>query len=66
MNKPLKSIGVNSLGRQTLLKDQDVEPKKTGFAAYRATVDTWKMRLDPDTAWLLEKSNLNIWYVRKP
>ena len=29
---------------------------------YRATVDTEKMRQDEDTAWLLSKSGLNIWY----
>lgn len=36
-------------------------PIRTGFAAYRATVDVEKMRDDPDTAWLLEKPALNIW-----
>jgi len=34
----------------------------TGFAAYRATVDTEKIKSDPDTAWLLDNPGLNLWY----
>lgn len=34
-----------------------------GFAAYRATVDVGVLKADPDTAWLLEKPALNIWFV---
>jgi salicylate hydroxylase len=34
-----------------------------GFAAYRATVDVDLLKSDPDTAWLLEKPALNIWFV---
>jgi len=33
----------------------------TGFAAYRATVDSAKMKNDPELRWLLEKPSLNIW-----
>ena len=37
------------------------EPESNGFAAYRATVDVQKMKLDPEIAWILEKPSLNIW-----
>jgi salicylate hydroxylase len=37
-----------------------------GFAAYRATVDVGLLKEDPDTAWLLEKPALNIWFVNPP
>ena len=33
----------------------------TGFAAYRATVDVEDMRQDPQTSWLLDNPNLNLW-----
>lgn len=35
----------------------------TGFAAYRATVDTDKMKADPSISWILETPNLNVWCV---
>jgi hypothetical protein len=38
---------------------------QTGFAAYRATVDTKLMQDDPDISWLLMEPSLNIWYVPK-
>ncbi|KAH0527335.1 hypothetical protein TsFJ059_002347 [Trichoderma semiorbis] len=53
--------GVKSLARNQILRHEKKEPIRTGFAAYRATVDVEKMRDDPDTAWLLEKPALNIW-----
>lgn len=49
------------MARQHILSNNDMEPLKTGFAVYRATVDVKKMQADPDTAWLLERPNLNIW-----
>jgi salicylate hydroxylase len=36
----------------------------TGFAAYRATVDTKLMLDDPDISWLLKEPALNIWLVQ--
>ncbi|KAG0650132.1 FAD-dependent monooxygenase 4 [Hyphodiscus hymeniophilus] len=53
--------GVKSLGRQAILKENDQPPTKTGFAAYRATVDIKKMKAAPELAWLIEKPSLNIW-----
>ncbi|VUC37720.1 unnamed protein product [Clonostachys rosea] len=38
----------------------DKPASRTGFAAYRAVVDTERMRINPDTAWLLE-AGINIW-----
>lgn len=53
--------GVKSLARNHILPHEKKDPIRTGFAAYRATVDVEKMRDDPDTAWLLENPALNIW-----
>ena len=52
--------GVNSIARKTLT-GIDKPPLKTGFAAYRATVDVAKMEGDPQVSWLLKKPGLNIW-----
>ncbi|KAJ5402817.1 uncharacterized protein N7487_008713 [Penicillium crustosum] len=53
--------GVKSVARGTL--DQSGKPtfQKTGFAAYRATVDVERIKEDPELSWLLEKPALNIW-----
>ncbi len=53
--------GVKSLARKVVLGGTDQPPKLTGFAAYRATVDTALMKEDSDTSWLLERPGLNIW-----
>lgn len=55
--------GIKSVARATVLGGVDLPPARTGFAAYRATVDAEKIRADPDISWLLEKPALNIWYV---
>ncbi|KAG9503476.1 hypothetical protein J7337_006321 [Fusarium musae] len=55
--------GVKSQARSVALGGSDLPPQKTGFAAYRATVNTEEMKQDEDTAWLLEKPGINIWYV---
>ncbi len=55
------TVGVKSLARKHILDGQDKEPLRTGFAAYRATVDVSKMQVDPDTLWLLKKPGLNVW-----
>jgi salicylate hydroxylase len=52
--------GVNSIARKKLT-GIDKPPLKTGFAAYRATVDVAKMQGDPEVSWLLKKPGLNIW-----
>lgn len=43
--------------------DETPPTRETGFAAYRAVVETARLRDDPDTSWLLEKPELNLWYV---
>lgn len=55
--------GIKSTARDYIHPDIDHEPTFNGFAAYRATVDVEKMRNDPDIAWILEKPDLNIWFV---
>lgn len=52
--------GVNSIARR-ILTGIDKPPLRTGFAAYRATVDVAKMQGDPDVSWILKKPGLNIW-----
>ncbi|KAH7393696.1 hypothetical protein BKA64DRAFT_676771 [Cadophora sp. MPI-SDFR-AT-0126] len=53
--------GVKSMARAVVLGGAEAPPVHTGFAAYRATVDVEKMKKDPEVAWLLERSSLNIW-----
>lgn len=55
--------GIKSVARKYIPGLTDIEPRKTEFAAYRATVDVERMRKDPDTAWLVEegKPTLNLW-----
>ena len=53
--------GIKSVARAALLGDRDLGQQKTGFAAYRATVDVERMLKDPDTAALLERPALNLW-----
>ena len=55
------SVGIKSLARPQINHAKNDGPVKTGFAAYRATVDVAKMREDPDTAWLLESPAQNLW-----
>jgi salicylate hydroxylase len=53
--------GVKSIARNCV-DDSDRPPfERTGFAAYRATVDVAKIKADPDISWLLDRPNLNIW-----
>ncbi|RKL31235.1 hypothetical protein BFJ72_g11252 [Fusarium proliferatum] len=56
--------GVKSHARSIVLGGSDLPPQKTGFAAYRATVNTEEMKQDEDTAWLLEKPGINIWLFK--
>ncbi|KAH6669063.1 hypothetical protein B0J14DRAFT_599969 [Halenospora varia] len=53
--------GVKSAARGAVLGGVDAPPKKTGFAAYRGTVEVAKMKDDLEISWLLEKPSLNIW-----
>lgn len=55
--------GIKSLARQLLPSGPETPVTSLGFAAYRATVDVSLLRQDPDTAWLLDKPALNIWFV---
>ena len=55
--------GLKSIARVKVLGGSDQPPLRTGFAAYRATVDVDKIIADPDTAWLLETPGLNVWYA---
>ena len=50
-----------SVARPSILGEDDQEPYAPGFAAYRATVEVDQMRANPDTAWLVDKPNLNLW-----
>ncbi|PSN61458.1 FAD/NAD(P)-binding domain-containing protein [Corynespora cassiicola Philippines] len=52
--------GIKSIAR-SIIDSSAEDAKPTGFAAYRATALTETMRKDPDTAWLLERPDLNIW-----
>jgi salicylate hydroxylase len=53
--------GVKSVARKSVLGGTDDPPQRTGFAAYRATVEAVKIKDDPEISWLLEKPALNIW-----
>lgn len=57
----LTITGVKSVARR--LVDDGPAFEQTGFAAYRATVDVARIKADPEISWLLERPNLNIWYV---
>ncbi|OQE08477.1 hypothetical protein PENVUL_c009G05272 [Penicillium vulpinum] len=53
--------GVKSIARGTIDESGKPSFEKTGFAAYRATVDVELIKEDPELSWLLEKPALNIW-----
>ena len=55
--------GIKSIARDKVLGGQQKPPQKTGFAAYRATLDVEEIRCDADTSWLLDSPNLNLWSV---
>lgn len=56
--------GIKSIGRDSVPFTSDSTPRKTGYAAYRATVDVEKLRREvPEAAWILEKPGLNTWWV---
>ncbi|KIW56578.1 hypothetical protein PV05_05230 [Exophiala xenobiotica] len=55
------SDGLKSYARTKVLGGVDQAPRRTGFAAYRATVDVEKMKAYPDTAEVCAKPNLNLW-----
>ena len=55
--------GVKSFARTCIPGGKAYQPQATGFAAYRAAVDVEKMKADPVTAWLTEKSALHLWSV---
>ncbi|KAL2436788.1 FAD-dependent monooxygenase OpS4 [Exophiala dermatitidis] len=57
----VSSDGVKSLARRKVLEGDDQAPRRTGFAAYRATVDVDKMKAHADTAEILAKPGLNLW-----
>jgi salicylate hydroxylase len=60
-NQTHRCTGIRSAARKLILGDKDQPPVLQGFAAYRATVDTEKMKQDPDIAWLVEKPSQNLW-----
>jgi salicylate hydroxylase len=57
--------GVKSIARSLVDESGQPQFERTGFAAYRATVDVAKMKADPEISWLLDRPNLNIWYIRQ-
>jgi salicylate hydroxylase len=62
LNKANQFSGINSKASK-VVADTAEGPQPTGYAAYRATVKSESMRGDPDTAWLLEQPNINMWSV---
>lgn len=56
-------VGLKSLARPLVSPSGRGVPKYTGYAVYRATVDVEKMKAIPEISWILEKPNLNLWYV---
>lgn len=55
------AAGVKS-GARKLVGKSGPAFERTGFAAYRATVDVARINADPELSWLLDRPNLNIWY----
>jgi salicylate hydroxylase len=53
--------GVKSIARREVDGSDHPSFERTGFAAYRATVDVAKMKADSEISWLLDRPNLNIW-----
>lgn len=53
--------GVRSVARGVVLGGVDQPAERTGFAAYRAVVETELMRGDRELEWLLERPSLNVW-----
>ncbi|KAF2751899.1 FAD/NAD(P)-binding domain-containing protein [Sporormia fimetaria CBS 119925] len=55
--------GLHSEARKSVLGDQVRQDfiLPTGFAAYRAVVDTEKMRKDPELEWLCRSDGQNLW-----
>ncbi|OAA76120.1 salicylate hydroxylase [Akanthomyces lecanii RCEF 1005] len=53
--------GIKSLARSTILGGIPNPPLNTGFAAYRATVDTRLMRDHADLRGLFESPNISLW-----
>jgi salicylate hydroxylase len=53
--------GLKSEARTIVLGDEDQPPQEAGFAAYRAMVDTDRMKNDPDVSWLLDNPSQNLW-----
>jgi salicylate hydroxylase len=48
------SDGVHSNARRTILHGQPVEPRPSGYAAFRALVDTEKVEADPEARWVFD------------
>lgn len=44
-----------------ILGGSDRQPKQTGFAVYRATVDVDKIQQVPELSWIINRPSLNIW-----
>jgi hypothetical protein len=57
--------GIHSKARKIVDKTAE-DARPTEFVAYRAMAPTKLMRDDPDTAWLLEEPDLNLWYAFDP
>jgi salicylate hydroxylase len=54
-------LGIKSDARKIVLGGIDQPPRETGFAAYRAMVDTERLKDDPDVSWLLDNPGQNLW-----
>ncbi|KKA22978.1 Uncharacterized protein T310_2992 [Rasamsonia emersonii CBS 393.64] len=53
--------GVKSIARRIVLEGNDQPPRRTGFAAYRSTVEVDRLKRDPEIRSLLQEPALNIW-----
>jgi salicylate hydroxylase len=55
--------GLKSEARKMVLGGEDQPPQEAGFAAYRAMVNTDRMKSDPELSWLVDNPCQNLWYT---
>jgi salicylate hydroxylase len=55
--------GLKSQARKQLNGSTDRGPVGHGLSAYRATISVDEIKADPELAWIIETSSLNLWSV---